>query len=111
VQRRVQRGGRAIELTSKEFSLLEYLMLNSGRQLTRAEILEQVWKIHPTSAATNVLDVYVAYLRKKIDAGGSEKLIHTSRGIGYEIRCSGRPQPQTQPHPVQTVTTAIGINQ
>jgi DNA-binding response OmpR family regulator len=62
VQRRVERAGRAIELTAKEFSLLEFLMLNAGRRVTRAEILEHVWKALPCPGSTNLVDVYIAYL-------------------------------------------------
>jgi DNA-binding response OmpR family regulator len=62
VQRRVERAGRAIELTAKEFSLLEFLMLNPGRRVTRAEILEHVWKALPSPGSTNLVDVYIAYL-------------------------------------------------
>jgi two-component system, OmpR family, copper resistance phosphate regulon response regulator CusR len=91
VQRQVQRGENFIELTTKEFSLLEYLMRNAGRRVTRAEILQHVWKVLPSAGSTNVIDVYVAYLRKKIDRDGFEKLIHTSRGVGYEMRCPAKP--------------------
>jgi two-component system copper resistance phosphate regulon response regulator CusR len=85
VRRRVERAGRAIELTTKEFSLLEYLMLNAGRRISRAEILKHVWKALPCPGSTNLVDVYIAYVRKKIDLDSAEKLIHTTRGIGYEI--------------------------
>lgn len=84
VQRRVTRGHKHIELTSKEFSLLEYLMRNAGRRVTRAMIIEHVWNISFDSA-TNLVDVYVAYLRRKIDDGFPRKLIHTIRGVGYEL--------------------------
>ncbi len=87
VQRQVERGGRKIELTLKEFSLLEFLMRNAGRRVTRAAILEQVWKTLPAPGSTNLVDVYIAYLRKKIDGGASTKLIRTTRGVGYEISC------------------------
>jgi DNA-binding response OmpR family regulator len=62
VQRQVERAGRSIELTTKEYSLLEYLMRNAGRRVTRAAILEHVWKALPSPGATNVVDVYIAYL-------------------------------------------------
>ena len=84
VQRRVTRGNKPIELTSKEFALLEYLMRNAGRRVTRAMIIEHVWNISFDSA-TNLVDVYVAYLRRKIDDGFPRKLIHTIRGVGYEL--------------------------
>jgi DNA-binding response OmpR family regulator len=84
VERRVTRGNRAIELTSKEFALLEYLMRNAGRRVTRAMIIEHVWNLSFDSA-TNLVDVYVAYLRRKVDDGAPRKLIHTIRGVGYEL--------------------------
>jgi DNA-binding response OmpR family regulator len=84
VQRRVTRSNKPIELTSKEFALLEYLMRNAGRRVTRAMIIEHVWNISFDSA-TNLVDVYVAYLRRKIDDGFPRKLIHTIRGVGYEL--------------------------
>ena len=84
VQRTVQRGGKPIELTPKEFSLLEYFMRNTGRRITRNMIIQFVWKLSPDTM-TNVVDVYVNYLRKKIDEGSHLKLIHTIRGVGYEF--------------------------
>ena len=84
VQRRVTRGNKPIELTSKEFALLEYLMRNTGRRVTRAMIIEHVWNIS-FDTATNLVDVYVDYLRRKIDDGFPIKLIHTVRGVGYEL--------------------------
>jgi DNA-binding response OmpR family regulator len=82
VERKVARGGRHIELTAKEFALLEYLMRNAGRRLTRAMIIEHVWNLNFDSA-TNVVDVYINYLRRKLDDGMSPSLIHTVRGVGY----------------------------
>src|SRR5437660_11796128 len=84
VERRVSRGSRTIELTSKEFALLEYLMRNAGRRVTRAMIIEHVWNLSFDST-TNLVDVYVAYLRRKVDDGAPRKLIHTIRGVGYEL--------------------------
>jgi two-component system copper resistance phosphate regulon response regulator CusR len=84
VQRTVQRGGKPIDLTPKEFSLLEYFMRNAGRRITRNMIIQYVWKLSPDTM-TNVVDVYVNYLRKKIDDGPQPKLIHTLRGVGYEF--------------------------
>jgi two-component system, OmpR family, copper resistance phosphate regulon response regulator CusR len=81
----VTRGGEKIELTSKEFALLEYLMRNAGRVLTRAMISEHVWN-YDFDTETNVIDVYVNYLRRKIDSGGEKKLIHTIRGSGYVLK-------------------------
>ena len=88
VERRVQRAGKKIELTSKEFALLEYLMRNAGRRITRSMIVEHVWNIG-FDTATNVVDVYINYLRKKVDEGFTPKLIHTVRGVGYELREAG----------------------
>jgi two-component system response regulator MprA len=87
--REVWRGDRAIALSPREFALLEYLMRNAGRTLTRAAIVAQVWK-HGNSdpEATNIVDVYMAYLRKKLDVAESDggSLIHTVRGVGYVLR-------------------------
>jgi heavy metal response regulator len=82
---RVKRGGREIELTAKEYGLLEYFMRNPNRILTRTLIAEHVWDYHFDSS-TNVIDVYVNYLRKKIDQGFEKKLIHTVRGSGYIMK-------------------------
>ena len=83
--REVTRGGRRIELTSKEYALLEYLMRNAGRVLTRPLIAEHVWNLD-FDTFTNVIDVYVNYLRNKIDRGRDRKLIHTMRGSGYVLK-------------------------
>ncbi|KPJ88621.1 MAG: hypothetical protein AMS17_04805 [Spirochaetes bacterium DG_61] len=82
---RVRRAGREIELTGKEYSLLEYLMLNANQVVTRTMICEHVWDIHFDSE-TNVIDVYINYLRNKIDRGFSSRLIHTVRGVGYILK-------------------------
>lgn len=82
VTHRVARGGKEIELTSKEYALLEYFMRNPNKVLTRTMISEHVWDYHFDSM-TNVIDVYVNYLRKKIDKDFEPKLIHTIRGVGY----------------------------
>lgn len=84
MQRTVHRGDRNIELTPKEFGLLEYFMRNPGRRITRNMIIEHVWKLSPDTM-TNVVDVYVNYLRKKIDEGAKVRLIRTIRGVGYEF--------------------------
>lgn len=76
------RAGKHIELTAKEFSLLEYFMRNSGRVLSRNDIAEKVWDAS-FDFGTNVVDVYVNFLRKKIDKGFDKKLIHTKVGFGY----------------------------
>jgi DNA-binding response OmpR family regulator len=77
-----RRSGAQIELTAKEFSLLEYFMRNTGRVLSRIDIAEKVWDIK-FDFGTNVVDVYVNFLRKKIDKGHDKKLIHTRVGFGY----------------------------
>jgi DNA-binding response OmpR family regulator len=84
VQRQVHRGTEKIDLTTKEFALLDYLMRNTGRVVTRTMIAEHVWD-YDFDSMTNVIDVYVNYLRKKIDAGRETKLIHTVRGVGYTL--------------------------
>lgn len=84
VERRVERAGRRIELTSKEFALLEYLMRNAGRRISRTMIIEHVWNIS-FDTSTNIVDVYVNYLRRKVDDGFGRRLIHTVRGVGYEL--------------------------
>jgi two-component system, OmpR family, copper resistance phosphate regulon response regulator CusR len=78
----VRRGNTNIDLTAKEFSLLEYFMRNSGRVLSRVDIAEKVWDIK-FDFGTNVVDVYVNFLRKKIDKGFDKKMIHTRVGFGY----------------------------
>ncbi len=83
--RRVTRAGKVIELTPKEFALLEYLMRHAGRVLTRTMILEHVWD-QSFDSYTNVVDVYINYLRKKIDHGFEPRLIHTVRSVGYVLR-------------------------
>lgn len=79
------RGGKVIKLTSTEYKLLEYLMLNRRKVLSRSDLLKNVWDIR-FDAGTNVLDVYVNYLRKKIDKGYTTKLIQTVVGMGYVIK-------------------------
>ncbi len=91
LQRTVHRAGRLIELTPKEFGLLEYFMRNPGRRITRNMIIEHVWKLAPDTM-TNVVDVYVNYLRKKIDEGSKVKLIRTIRGVGYEFGAGESPE-------------------
>jgi two-component system copper resistance phosphate regulon response regulator CusR len=86
IERTVRRAGKRIELTSKEFGLLEYLLRNAGHRITRTMIVEHVWNLS-FDTGTNVVDVYINYLRKKIDEGFTSKLIHTVRGVGYEMRC------------------------
>lgn len=83
--RTVQRGGKAIELTPREFDLLVYLLKHKGEVLTRDRILSEVWGFD-FAGQTNLVDVYIRYLRQKIDRGHKNKLILTSRGVGYSIR-------------------------
>lgn len=83
--RTVKRGGKVIPLTNREFALLEYFMRNPGRVLTRTMIAEKVWD-YSFDSETNVIDVYVNYLRKKIDAEREPKLLQTVRGVGYVLR-------------------------
>ena len=84
VERSVVRAGRRVELTPKEFALLEYLMRNAGVRVTRAQIIEHVWNLS-FDTMTNVVDVYINYLRKKVDSGAEMKLIRTIRGVGYKV--------------------------
>ena len=81
---RVERAGKKIELTAKEFALLEYLMVNARSTVTRAMIMEEVWKT-PYDGKTNLVDVYIKYVRDKVDTGFSCRLLRTARGIGYGI--------------------------
>jgi two-component system, OmpR family, response regulator MprA len=83
--REVTRGGGRIELTRTEFSLLELFMLNPRQVLTRSLIFERVWG-YDFGFASNSLDVYIGYLRRKTEAGGKPRLIHTVRGVGYALR-------------------------
>jgi DNA-binding response OmpR family regulator len=84
----VERNGRLIELTAKEFALLEYLMINSGRVLSRTMIVENVWD-QSFEGLTNIVDVYVLQLRRKIDGDNDRKLLRTVRGVGYGITDHG----------------------
>ena len=80
----VRRAGKRIELTSKEYALLEYLLAHAGRVLTRTMILEHVWD-ESFEGLTNIVDVYVRHLREKVDEAHEHKLIHTVRGMGYRL--------------------------
>jgi heavy metal response regulator len=84
IRRRVTRGGESIELAPKEFSILEYLMRNRGRPLSRTMIVEHVWDMD-YDGLTNIVDVYIRHLRSKIDDKWPTKLLHTVRGIGYML--------------------------
>jgi DNA-binding response OmpR family regulator len=83
--REVRRGGKAIELTPKEYAVLEYLMRHQGRVMPRTLITEYAWDYH-FDPGTNIVDVVITRLRKKIDAGREPKLIHTVRGVGYVVK-------------------------
>ena len=80
-----RRGGNVFDLTAREFNLLEYLMRNNGRVVSKVDIAEKVWDIH-FDTGTNTIDVYINFLRKKIDKDFSNKLIHTVVGMGYILK-------------------------
>ena len=88
--REVTRAGNPIELTPKEYTVLEYLMRHAGRVMSRTLITEYAWGYH-FDPGTNIVDVVINHLRKKIDASHRTKLIHTIRGVGYVIRTDGAP--------------------
>jgi two-component system OmpR family response regulator len=83
--RRVRRGGMELDLLPREFQLLEYFMRNEGRVVSRAMLLANVWDVH-FDPMTNIVDVYVGRLRRKVDAGDARPLIHTVRGVGFCLR-------------------------
>jgi len=85
IRRTVQRGGKPIELQAQEFRLLEYLMRNMGRVVTRAMLLENVWDLH-FDPRTNIVETHMSRLRAKVDRGHGAELIHTVRGAGYTLR-------------------------
>lgn len=80
----VMRGGRRIDLTPREFAILEYLVDNAGKAVSRASLMRDVWKL-PMDANTNIVDVYMKYVRDKVDYEGAPKLIRTVRGVGYVL--------------------------
>lgn len=84
-ERRVERNGRRIELTPREFAILDVLMRNAGKPVSRATLLNEVWNM-PGEPSTNIVDVYMKYVRDKIDSPGEPRLTHTIRGFGYELR-------------------------
>ena len=88
ISRSAHRGERPISLTQKEFTLLEYLMRNADRPITRQAITEQVWK-QPFDPATNIVDVYVNYLRRKLHTDTEPEILHTVRGTGYMLKAAG----------------------
>ncbi len=85
LEREATRNGRKIDLTTREFNLLEYLMRSPGQVFTRSQIHERVWDYH-FDPGTNLVDVYIQRLRRKVDDGEAEKLIHTIRGVGYCVK-------------------------
>ena len=90
IRRKVTRGGETIELAPKEFGILEYMMRNRGRPLSRTMIVEHVWDMD-YDGLTNIVDVYIRHLRSKIDDRFPQKLIQTVRGIGYMIEAPEKP--------------------
>jgi len=103
VEHTVSRAGRKIVLTPKEFALLEYLIRNAGQPVTRAQILQHVWNLSSESM-TNVVDVYVNYLRKKVDSMAERKLIHTIRGVGYQLQAGKQSSNVVQHNQEQSVS-------
>jgi DNA-binding response OmpR family regulator len=87
-EHRVERNGRKIDLTPREFAILDYLMRNVGRPVSRTSLFEEVWKA-PYDPSTNIVDVYMKYVRDKVDGPGEHKLTRTVRGIGYELSDGG----------------------
>ena len=85
IRRSVQRGGKTIELQPQEFRLLEYLLRNAGRVVTRTMLLENVWDLH-FDPRTNIVETHLSRLRSKVDRGFDIELIHTLRGVGYVLR-------------------------
>lgn len=85
VTKTVKRDNKKVELTAKEYLLLEHLMVNTGKVISRSEIAEKIWEIN-FDTGTNVIDVYINFLRKKIDKGFNAKLIHTYIGMGYVLK-------------------------
>jgi two-component system OmpR family response regulator len=80
----VKRSGHSVDLSPKEFALLEFLMRHAGQPVTRTAIVEQMWKLN-FDTMTNVVDVYINYLRRKVDMGYDPALTQTVRGVGYQI--------------------------
>ncbi len=84
-EHRVERNGRRIDLTPREFSILECMLRHAGRPVSRATLFEEVWNA-PHNPSSNIVDVYMKYVRDKVDGPGERKLTHTIRGFGYELR-------------------------
>lgn len=91
VTREVQRGSRLIALTQREFALLEYMMRHADQPLARQDIAEEVWQTGLDLDATNIVDVYIAYLRRKLDLPGEFAMLYTIRGVGYVLRSAEMP--------------------
>jgi two-component system OmpR family response regulator len=85
ISRRVKREGSDIDLQPREFKLLEYLMRNAGRVVTRTMLLERVWEFH-FDPKTKIVETHISRLRAKVSSGGQQQLIHTIRGVGYVLR-------------------------
>ena len=85
----VRRGGEVVELSPTEFKLLRYLMMNPNRVLSKAQILDHVWE-YDFNGDASIVESYISYLRRKIDVGGREKMIHTTRGVGYMLRTADK---------------------
>ena len=99
MDRRVTRGGRPVELTVKEFSLLQFLMMRRGQSCSRSDLLREVWQMSP-DAGTNVVDVYVNYVRRKLaGAGATEAVIETIRGEGYCMSGTGKMMARVREYP------------
>jgi two-component system copper resistance phosphate regulon response regulator CusR len=90
IRRKVSRSGEAIDLAPKEFAILEYLMRNRGKPLSRTMIVEHVWDME-YDGLTNIVDVYIRHLRSKIDDRFPQKMIQTVRGVGYMLDLSEKP--------------------
>ncbi len=84
-EHRVERNGRRIDLTPREFSMLECMLRHAGQPVSRATLFEEVWNL-PHNPSSNIVDVYMKYVRDKVDGPGERKLTHTIRGFGYELR-------------------------
>jgi two-component system copper resistance phosphate regulon response regulator CusR len=97
----VTRAGKMISLTQREYAVLEYLMRNAGRTVTRTMVVEHVWNLG-FEGLTNIVDVYINYLRVKIDQGFASQLIHTIRGVGYSIMDNESPVGRLEPPSVQS---------
>jgi DNA-binding response OmpR family regulator len=107
MDRKVTRSGRAVELTVKEFSLLEFLLLRRGRCCSRSELLREVWHMSP-DAGTNVVDVYINYLRKKlgamsVDGDACGSVIETVRGEGYQMGGARKMVPRVSAYPAEAM--------